>query len=316
MDKDYIQSYIDELQRNTRQNRTFQSNGILFDDTASGTSYSLPADLYQPTYEQLTVNVNGNGSTWTLNIAKGNVFYRSSPNSFGGGCIKQFLINGVGVWPNGEAYVGDYGSSDWTDNGGYVNIYTPDQEGGHSQYGVYIIANQYKVGASTLTPGRPYLAVMPVGGDAEVKTRPWNGEGDNCDSMTWKTLVEQTAVTIETPGPPPFYEPTTISGYLPLGPKYDRLYNYNCQRVHIATVEWDSTLKVWNCYQHLVGPITIPYQIFYAETVSYDPYSGDSPPSWYSTPYYDTQQAAWEGTWTDCEKWGGTGSDPTQEVPL
>jgi len=315
MDKDYIQSYIDELQRNTRQNRTFQSDGINFVDSGSGTTYSTPADLYEPGFEQFTVNVNGNGSNWTLNIAKGRVLFRSNPytTTTVAGCLKEYSLDALGVWPNGETYVGDYPSSPWIDKGGYTNIFKPGDDGGHAEYGVYIIANNNKAFGGTLSESTPYLAVMPVGGDAEIKTRPWVNEA-GCDRQLLFNIIEQVNVAIEQPGPPPYYEPIMVSGYLPQS-YYVQLQNYACQRVHVATVKWDTIGLVWNVTQHLVGPITIPYNVFNGGTYAFDPSLG-SPPSWFTTPYYSDKQQDWEGTFVDCEKWGGSGANPTQEVEL
>ena len=293
--------------------KTQFSDGLLYQGGPSGVPYTVQTQnaLTLSTPEQFQVALNGSD----LYVAKGRVIMRSSPNSFTGGCLKEFLVNAFAVVPTLSFTAGTETDSPWVDDNGYVTIKSPLEEG-HSAYGVYIILNQYVVAGSTLPAGTPYLAVMPVDGDAETKTRPWGGEGDRCDNMVWKTLVEQTAVTVETPGPPPYYEPTTMSGYLPLGQKYDKLYNYNCQRVKIASIDWDSDKLIWVLTQHLVGNITLPYQISYSETVSYDPYGGGSPPSWYSTPYYDTQQTDWEGAWTDCQKWDGTGPNPTLTLNL
>lgn len=308
MDKEYIQSYIDELQRNSRQNRTFQSDGINFCDTGSGTNYSLPADIYQPDLGDFLVNVNGNGSQWTVNVAKGRVLYRSSPNSLTGGCLKEFEIQGFAVWPIDGLYVGDYPNSPWVQEGGYCNINNAE-DGGSDAYGVYIIANQYRVHDGTLLPGVPYLALMPIGGDAETKTKPWNEDG--CDQQVWYNFFEYQPITILVPDAP--YE---VSGNLE-NSQVSKLQNYNCQRIKLASIYWNSTDKVWTVRQFISGTVTIPYNIHYAGVYRFE--ITDPPtdyPSWYTTPYFDSRQADWEGFFTDCEKWDGTGLNPTSAQEL
>lgn len=308
MDESQIQSYLNDLQRNVIQNRTFQSNGILFNDTPAGTAYSLPADLYEPGVSDFLVNVNGNGSQWTVNVAKGRVLYRSSPNSITGGCLKEFEIQGFAVWPIDSLFIGDYPNSPWTQQGGYCNI-SPAEDDGYDAYGVYIIANQYRAYDGTLLPGVPYLALMPIGGDAETKTKPWNEDG--CDQQVWYNFFEYRPVSVTIPTPP--YE---VSGNLE-NSQINKLQNYNCQRIKLATIYWDGTNKVWTVKQFISGTITIPYNIHYAGTYRFE--ITDPPtdyPSWYTTPYYASRQQDWEGFFTDCEKWDGSGLNPTAAQEL
>ena len=309
MDKDYIQSYIDELQRNTRQNRTFQSDGINFCDTGSGTNYSLPADLYEPGVSDFLVNVNGNGSDWTVNVAKGTVLYRSSPNNVSGGCLREFLIRGFAVWPTDSLTHGDYDDTPWVEKGGYCTI-KPASAGGSNQYGVYLIANQYKLTSGALDAGTPYLALMPIGGDAENKTKPW-GDESGCDLQRWFNFFQYTPVTVLSPYPP--YETFgNLEAY-----QENKLQNYNCQRIRLALITWDTTNLVWSVTQYAAGTITIPYNIHYLGVYRFE--RTDPPtdlPSWYTTPYFATQQEDWESPFTDCQKWDGTGISPTTQLDV
>ena len=209
--------------------------------------------------------------------------------------------------------VGTENGSDWCAKNGYLQI-RKAADGGSDNYGVYIIANQYKVGGGTLEAGTAYLAVMPVGGDAETKTRPWGSESSRCDRQVWWSINEAINVSVETPGGPPYYEPTYVSGYL-FQSVYNKLYNYNCQRICIAQIYWNEDDKRWDIVHFGYGPITIPYNCFLAGNYLYDPNAGD-PPEWFSTPYNSTNQEDWEGTFTDCDKWDGTGYNPTSIVVL
>lgn len=282
--------------------------GIGYDivDTPQGQSLvvNFPDAPAGPGPEQFQVALQGND----LYVAKGRVIARSSPNSFTGGCLKEYAVQGFAVFPVGSFTDGTDVNSPYVDDGGYVTLDSPLEEG-PSSYGVYLIRNQYTIAGSTLNAGTPYLAVMAVGLDAETKTKPWGGEAEGCDGQTWRTLSEELNVSIESPGPPPWYEPTIVSGYLGQN-RYDALYNYNCQRVKIASIEWDEEKLVWVLTQHLIGTLTLPYNIFYGGQTRYESTLGP-PPSWYTTTYYDTQQTDWEGAYSDCTKWDGTGFNPT-----
>jgi hypothetical protein len=148
---------------------------------------------------------------------------------------------------------------------------------------------------------------MEVGGDAYTKTTPWLGEAD-CDRQTWTNAFEYAPISITIPDPP--YE---VDGNLEIG-QVNKLKNYNCQRVRIATISWNSTTSAWVVTQHLVGPITIPFNIFYEGPYRWED-DGFTPPSWWTTPDYETEQIAWEGSYTGSTKWSG-GTNPTQSISV
>lgn len=318
MDEENIYPYLDDLQRNAIQNRTFQSNGVLFNDSPAGTAYSLPADIYEPGLNDFLVNVNGDGTDWTVNVAKGTVLYRSSPNNLSGGCLRQFLVQGFAVYPTASRTEGDYTETPWVDKGGYCKIspLTTTGEGeeavttGSNQYGVYLIANQYKIGENTLEPGVPYLALMPIGGDAETKTKPW-GDETTCDLQRWFNFFEYRGVTVMIPS-----EPYEVSGNLELSQE-NKIQNYNCQRIRLALITWDTVGLVWSVTQYAAGTITIPYNIHYLGAYRFEVTDPQSEyPSWYTTPYFLSAQNDWEGAFTDCEKWDGTGISPTTQLDV
>jgi len=318
MDNDYIQSFLDGLNGDTTRGRQMPSNGVLYDANAGGSSLSLIADLYEPGLNDFLVNVNGNGTDWTVNVAKGTVLYRSSPNNVSGGCLREYLVRGFGVWPTDSLEDGDYDDTPWVQKGGYCTIspLTTTGEGeeavttGSNQYGVYLIANQYKIGENTLEPGVPYLALMPIGGDAETKTKPW-GDETTCDLQRWFNFFEYRGVTVMIPT-----EPYEVSGNLELSQE-NKIQNYNCQRIRLALITWDTVGLVWSVTQYAAGTITIPYNIHYLGAYRFEVTDPQSEyPSWYTTPYFLSAQNDWEGAFDDCEKWDGTGISPTTQLDV
>ena len=317
MDNEYISSFLDSLNGDTTRGRQMPSNGVLYDANAGGSSLSLIADLYEPGLNDFLVNVNGNGTEWTVNVAKGTVLYRSSQNWMTGGCLRQFLVQGFAVYPTASRTEGDYTETPWVDKGGYCKIspLTTTGEGeeavttGSNQYGVYLIANQYKlIGGAGIQNGTPYLALMPVNGDAWNKTKPFGDEGA-CDLQRWFNFFEYKAITIQVP-----YPIEQVSGNLEISQE-NKLQNYNCQRIQLALITWDATALVWSVTQYAAGTITIPYNLWYSGAYRFpleDP--GIPYPDWYGSPYYGPEQEDWEGAYTDCAKWDGTGINPT--VPI
>lgn len=319
MENEYISSFLDGLYGDTTRGRQMPSNGVLYDANAGGSSLSLPADIYEPGLNDFLVNVNGNGTEWTVNVAKGTVFYRSSPNVFNGGCLRQFVVQGFGVWPKTSKTEGDYTDTPWVEKGGYCTIspLTTTGEGeeavttGSNQYGVYLIANQYKLTASAgIQSATPYLALMPVNGDAWNKTKPWGGE-DGCDLQRWFEFYQYKNVSLLQPPIDPTYE---VSGQLTVS-REAVLQNYNCQRILLALITWDTDALVWTVRQFAAGTITIPYNLWYNGVYPFPVEDPPSPyPDWYGSPLYGPQQEDWEGNYTDCDKWDGTGTSPTVPV--
>ena len=92
------------------------------------------------------------------------------------------------------------------------------------------------------------------------------------------------------------------------------LQNYNCQRVPIALVSWNSENSKWDLTQYAIGTLTIPYNIFYNGI--YEIKAPEADPAWLETPLFDTKQSEWEDTFTDCLKWDGIGDNPTVSIPV
>ena len=298
---------LNKLAAGVELTKTQFSDGLLYQGGPSGVPYTIQYPtplLMEGAPEQFQVRVNGND----LYVAKGRVICRTSPNSFNGGCLREYDVKSSAIWPNDSFTYGDDSNSPWVDNGGYITLTPPEGEG-FVQYGVYLVMNQYRVAGGTFEAGVPYLAVMPLSGDAWTKTQPWGNE-DGCDLQRWFNLFEYKPVTIEIPD-----APFEVSGNLENGQE-SKVQNYNCQRVPIALIGWDTEKNVWVTNQYAIGTLTIPYNIFYSGVYRYENTPEFEPPTWFFTPYNSTQQEDWEGDYTDCEKWDGLGSQPTQNIPV
>jgi len=301
-------SKLNKLASGFELSKTQFSDGLLFQGGPSGVPYTTqyPTPLaIEGAPEQFQVKMDGDN----LYVAKGRVICRTGPNIFNGGCLREYNVIQAGVWPLDSFVEGTDADSPWVDDGGYFTLTPPEGEE-LVQYGVYLILNQYQIAAGTLSPGVPYLAIMPLAGDAWNKTEPF-GDEDACDLQRWFNIFEYKPVTIQIPE-----EPWEVSGNLE-NSQASVLQNYNCQRVPIALISWDDEDDVWVTTQYAIGTLTIPYNMFYSGVYRYDPTEeGWTPPTWFSTPFYLGAQTDWEGYFADCEKWDGTGTQPSQNIPV
>ena len=240
--------------------------------------------------EQFKVIVDGN----KLYISKGRVLaptLTTSPTPFPTQLV-EYSLNSVAVYPTGARSSGSDATSPWMTSDGFVTL-TNYEHGGANTYGVYIIRNQFE--AETGTPGYPLAAVMVPGSDAETKSRPWFPDETDGDVVAWRHIFVYQQVTATVPDPP--YE-TTFNGEIS---QDDKLVNYNCQRVKVATVQWNTDTLVWDVTQHLVGTITIPDQIVFTGTLRYDNDTPGDPP-WATWPLYSSKNDDWNGAWTGYDK--------------
>jgi hypothetical protein len=218
-------------------------------------------------------------------------------------CLKEFNVKNFAVYPSGSIIVGADAASPWASSDGYVEVATD-----HT-YGVYLVMNQFD--AAGYTSGAPYLAVIADDDENEAleKSRPY---GDNsCDSVKYYgigTLIEQG-------GDGPYY----IYVYYASTLSNPYAFNYNCQRVKIATIQYGGEPAGWTVTQHLIGTLTIPSQFNYfgndsvrltppdvsPEVVLYSPFP--------DPPYYSSQNTAWNGAWSGYDK---SFSGATEEIAL
>jgi hypothetical protein len=130
---------------------------------------------------------------------------------------------------------------------------------------------------------------MADGSDAFDKTTPW-GEADTTDSIRLYGGIG--ATTLDVDGSP--------AGYLITGGQTTPVqYNYNCQRVLVASIIWNGTTNSWDVSQKLIGTITLPNIIqFYGLVLEV---AGDPSPftGW---PQYEAESDAWNGAWSGYAK--------------
>ena len=235
------------------------------------------------------------------------VLCRTADNSFLS-CLREYNVVGMAVYPTGSKTAPTTANTDLIDEGATFTLVPPMSPATTKSYVFSLILNHYNIASGVLSAGVPYAALMEVGGDAYTKTTPWRNETD-CDLQTWTNTFQIAPVSISIPDAP--YE---VNGNLEIG-QVNKLKNYNCQRVRIATMSWNSTTSAWVVTQHLVGPITIPFNIFYEGPYRYEDNDSFTPPSWWTTPDFADKQADWEGNYSDSTKWSG-GLNPTQSISV
>ena len=240
-------------------------------------------------------------------FSKMRVICRTADNSFLS-CLREYNVVGMAVYPTGSKTAAATANTNLIDDGATFSLVPPVSPATTKSYVFSLILNHYNIASGVLSAGVPYAALMEVGGDAYTKTTPWLGES-GCDRQTWTNAFEIKAVTIDIPDAP--YE---VDGNLEIS-QTNKLKNYNCQRVRMATISWNSTTSAWVVTQHLVGPITIPFNIFYEGPYRYEDDGSFTPPSWWTTPDYADKQTDWEGNYSDSTKWSG-GLNPTQSITV
>jgi hypothetical protein len=81
----------------------------------------------------------------------------------------------------------------------------------------------------------------------------------------------------------------------------DKLVNYNCQRVKVATVQWNTDTNAWDVTQHLIGTLTLPDQMVSTGTLRYE-YDPMGTPPWSTWPLFSSKNDDWNGAWTGYDK--------------
>jgi hypothetical protein len=285
-------------------------------------SITWPQDIVTPDIEQFKVRVINAGEGWAVQVAKGRVINRKAEpvityvqSTLAPSCLHEFNLKGMAVYPTGSKTEAVTPLTDYMDDGAYFEL-DPIKE-----YALCIILNQFNEYSGTLSAGTPYAALMEVNGDAFTKTRPWGGE-DYCDQQWFAQISRLSLLSIPSNSDPTDPELNTYfwvthadtidtETFTPM-PFY--LKNYNCQRLRIATITYSDVNNVWGIQQHLLGPITIPYNVVLGGI--YEIKTPDADPDWLTTPLYDNKQTDWEGSYTDSEKWDGTGAAPTLSIDL
>jgi hypothetical protein len=213
----------------------------------------------------------------------------------GGGrqAVGEYDVQAFAVYPTGSLTNGSDSESTYVNQGGYVEIANADNDGADS-WGVYIVSNP--------SDGNyPMLAVIADGSDADTKSQPWTTR------VAWIDVCPYTVSVITTPTPP--YE-VYLKSYDTVSSQHQA--NYNCQRIKIATLYWDSIHSNWIVRQWLIGSLTNPSIEWWNGNREYN--SDDGIPDWATTTDYQTEQDAWLGDWTGYYKWDGSGASPSMNI--
>lgn len=259
------------------------------------------------------------GTDWFIQIAKGTVYggytIGNIDNSLGSKMdntwvgLDVFYVEKVAVCPTGSLDDGTDDTSPYVNSGGKIKL--PDASIGTDILPVivYLIRNPYKQSNNELPEGAeqcyPYLAVIQTASDADAKTMPFAYQyPDNYLEYIQTLLGANQNITV--------YEPSG-GGFEPVGYNIPtlanvpedseaHLLNYNCQRVPIAQLDWDSTNGVWTCDQLAIGTLAMPLNLTCSQVnVVTTPYTTpaqnqDSQDAWYGS--YDGYDKFYDGATT------------------
>ena len=258
--------------------------------------------------EQFQVSVSGGAADGVLKVVRGAVICRATwINSY----VGEYWLSHFASYPTGRLTAGATPSSKYVHDDGSVQLRNAANSGSNTWY-VYIVRNPaiddgLPMGGY-MTDGRPYLCVFAGGSDAETKTTPFGGT----DMITFIEVIRTKTLEISTTNS----GGTTVAESLTGIASYEGLqqFNYNCQRLKVATITWDSTNNVWITTQHLIGTLTLPNHWNYNASQYFD--VDTALPAWVSTPYNSTLQNNWAGAWSGYDKWTGTGTNPTAEIQI
>jgi len=260
--------------------------GYSFKQSSSGTVFDIdqpytdPAPFVPP--EQFEVLVSGNN----VFTCKGRVITQDVWAGTGlDATSAEYDLTGIWAYPTGSKTTGSNASSTWGDSEGFITIANAAAEGSDS-WGVYIVRQPLNQASEFRSPA---LVIMADGSDAFDKTTPW-GEADTTDSIRLYGYIGASALNVD--GSP--------AGYLIGGTETSPIqYNYNCQRVLVASIIWNGTTNSWDVSQKLIGTITLPNIIqFYGLVLVVD--GAPSPFTYW--PQYDAESDAWNGAWSGYAK--------------
>jgi hypothetical protein len=280
--------------------------GYSFKQSSSGTVFDIDQPYTDPAplvpLEQFKVVMDGDKAYFS----KGHTISRVGQISH---CLRHYNLISLAVYPTASKTAAPTALTDYMDDGASFTLVPPVAPATTKVYNFSIIVNQYNVYSGTLYAGVPYAALMEVDGDAYAKTTPGFDES-GCDAHTWVNTFRRRPVAIAIP-----ISPYEVLGNLEIS-QDNRVQNYNCQRLKVATIFWQDASSSWGIVQNLLGPITIPHNFCFVGAYPYvdeddDPFT---PPDWWTSPSYATEQEAWEGAYSDSVKWNGSGSQPSQLI--
>jgi len=188
--------------------------------------------------------------------------------------------------------------------GGYVELADPTASGNPHVYNVYIVKNQYGIDRGGTQFSIPSVCVFALDSDAETKTTPFAPDANDAQRVF---DVVGGIGKLEVKG-------TLDSNYFgafgggsepwQFNLSNKQIADYNCQRICIASVTYDTVSKSWYVDQFVQGSITIPNNLVHEGILFFGPDTDTSVlPDWYTTPTYETEQTSFEGDWDGYEKW-------------
>jgi len=263
--------------------------GFSFSTSVHGTTldinqpYTDPAPFVPP--EQFEVLVSGNN----VFTCKGRVITQDVWAGTGlDATSAEYDLIGIWAYPTGSKTTGSNASSPWADSEGFITIANAAAEGSDN-WGVYIVRQPLNQASEFRSPALVVMADGITPSDAFDKTTPW-GEADTTDSIRLYGYIGASALDVD--GSP--------AGYLIGGTQTTPIqYNYNCQRVLVASIIWNGTTNVWDVTQELIGTITLPNIIqFYGLVLVVD----GEPSPFTGWPQYDAESDAWNGAWSGYAK--------------
>jgi len=252
---------------------------------AGGTQIVYTPDLPIGEVQQFQVMVNGNQVSTACGTVTIQDVWRGTPPDV---TTAEYAVTGVYAYPTGSKTIGTTtGRSVFMDSDGYITIANASS-GGSDLWGVWIIRQPMQQAGVGADFGAPMVAIFSDSSDADAKTTPWGG-GNITDEIRLYSVATATPVDVD--GVP-------SGSFLNNFSANPVQYNYNCQRVKIATIQWDAGSSSWTLTQHLLGSVTLPNTIYYYGVVIKTP---DSDPTTY-WPQYASQSAAWNGSWSGYDK--------------
>ena len=260
--------------------------------TPGGSLISSITTSSDNTPQGFKVVVGKSEGIWNVQVAKGVCMGRfggSSFYSFTTDGFAQYYIKGFAVYPTDSLTAGTATASPWASDGGFVTISNAD-DGGSDDWGVYLVQNN-----NSNSSFSPWLAVMALDSDAEIKSRANLGVGQ--DLQTWNQGWLRRAISVnDSPNPPINFNASSIY------PEAIPFQYVKARRVTLASIKWNAENEAWDVTQEAIGTITIPQNIVFGGNLEYDPEVSDTPP-WAGWPLNYAANNDWDGDWDDYEKY-------------
>jgi len=275
--------------------------GFNFKQSSYGTTLDIEQGWTNLTNSQPQITPGGGGevfvedgeTTGTVNVmvAKMRVLIQDRWEGTGYDLTTaEYAIKGIYAYPTGSKIAGTDATSVFCDDGSKYTLANAANGGSDVWYVCLIRQPMNKSGELV----GPQLAIMSQGSDAYDKTTPW-GEADTTDCIRLLNIATTNELDVD----------GTTYNFITNIAATPTQYNYNCQRVIVATLTFSGSTVVLN--QHLTGTITLPNVVQFFGTQSI-PVGDPSPPT--AWPQYSSESDDWNGTWTGYTKASTFVSDP------